>query len=55
MSNLTESQLTEQLQRIANIDKIRQAYVNVKLRERQGLIRERAEDAQELDFEKDLH
>lgn len=55
MSILTESQLEAQLQRIANIDKIRQAYVNVKTRERQELLHVHSEDAKELDFEGDVH
>ncbi len=48
---MSESQLAEELQRVANIDKIKHVWRKVKLRDRQELLLERAEDAQELNFD----
>ena len=48
---MSESQLADELQQTANIDKIKHVWRKVKLRERQEAIRERAEDAEELNFD----
>ena len=48
---MPQTQLAEQLQTTANIDKIKHAWRIVKARERQERIRERLEDAQELNFD----
>ena len=51
---MPQTQLAEQLQTMANIDKIKHVYRKVKLRERQELIRERMEDAKELNFDDEV-
>ncbi len=51
MSNPTEAQYAEQLNTTARIDMIKHAWRKIKLRERQELIREKLEDAQELNFD----
>ena len=48
---MSQTQLAQDLQTTANIDKIKHVWRKVKLRERQELMRERLEDAQELNFD----
>ena len=48
---MSQTQLAEQLQTTANIDRIKHIYRIIKARERQEFIREKLEDAQELNFD----
>ena len=48
---MSQTQLATQLQTTANIDKLKFIWRRIKLRERQEVLREKAEDAQELNFD----
>lgn len=48
------TQLTADLQRTANIDKIRQVQLNINAAKRKERIRERLEEAKELNFDDEL-
>jgi hypothetical protein len=50
MSTLTESNLESQLQRMANIDKIKHVWHRVKARERQQIKLDRLDETDELNF-----
>jgi len=52
---MSTTQLEAQLNTTARIDMIRQAHRIVKARERKERLDELAEDAQELNFDEDLH
>lgn len=51
---MSELQYEQDLQRTANIDKIRQVQFNLNAVKRKERIRDRLDDAQELNFDNDL-
>ena len=55
MSTLSESILESQLQRMANIDKIKHVWHRVKARERQQIKLDRLDEAAELNFNNETY
>lgn len=51
---MSESKLAEDLQRTANIDKLKDVHARVKYRERREIALDKADEADELNFDDDL-